>query len=283
MSATRVLRPGTPVLIRAPGVVQVGLDGPTALVADDVDVHRLLTALRRPGGAGPDLALSPAAARALDHLEDAGLLTPLGSADDAQDPVARTLRAQFGPDAVRRQQARATTGIAVRCDPQTRLLLDPLLSAAGLSAVTDRPAVQLVVVTGTLDREQLDPLVRDAVPHLVVAGSAVGRRIGPFVDPGHTACLRCVDAHESLRDERQSLLLAQAARQSATQAPPTDLVLDQLVLAWAVRDVARYVEGDEPSTWSATVDVEASGTPGITRWGRHPYCGCAWDAVLELP
>ena len=72
----RALRPGTPVLSRAPGVVQVGLDGPKALVPDDVDVHRLLDALRRPSGAESDHTLSPTAARALAHLEDAGLLAP---------------------------------------------------------------------------------------------------------------------------------------------------------------------------------------------------------------
>jgi len=154
---------------------------------------------------------------------------------------------------------------------------------AAPGAPDDRTLVHLVVVTGTVDREVLDPLTRGTVPHLVVSGGAAGRRVGPFVEPGRTACLRCVDAHESLRDPRRPLLVAQAADQAAEVPPPRDPLLDQLALAWAVRDVVRYLEGDEPSTWSTTVDIGPGGVPAAVRWGRHPWCGCSWDAVLELP
>lgn len=287
MSTAVALRPGTPVLAREPGIVQVGLTGPRALLPDDPDVHRLLVALDRPGGTEPDdETLGPAAALALARLEEAGLVVSLTAADQTRDPTAITLRAQFGPDAVRRQAARSATGVAVGADPATLLLLEPLLALAGVGVVAgpeEPAAVRLVVVTGTVDRASLDPFVRDTVPHLVVAGSALGRRIGPFVEPGRTACLRCVDAHESLSDQRQPLLLAQAAHQAARRPPPTDPVLDRMVLAWAVQDLCRYLEGDEPSSWSTTIDVAPSGAPVVTRWGRHPYCGCAWDTVLELP
>ncbi len=106
--------------------------------------------------------------------------------------------------------------------------------------------------------------------------------MGPFVEPGRTACLRCVDAHEALADERRPLLIAQAATAAIRQPPPRDPVLDALALAWAVRDLCRYVEGDEPSTWSTTCDLSPAGLPDAVRWGRHPDCGCAWDAVLVL-
>ena len=51
----------------------------------------------------------------------------------------------------------------------------------------------------------------------------------------------------------------------------------------AVRDLAGFVDGEEPSTWSTTVDLGPSGAPVLTRWGRHPWCGCAWDGFLDLP
>jgi hypothetical protein len=102
------------------------------------------------------------------------------------------------------------------------------------------------------------------------------------VVPGSTACLRCVDAHESQADPRLPLLLEQAA--DADHAPPPlDPLVVTMALTWAVRDLARYAEGDEPSTWSATVDIGASGPPTLTRWLRHPDCGCAWDTLLRLP
>lgn len=286
-----LLRPGTPVLARSPGVLQVGLDEPAVRLADDPAVRRLLRALALPGGL-PDGAedLAPAAAHALEALTAAGLVVAVPHSEHGGEPRLVALRAQFGADAVRRLAGRGVAPVAVDADPASRPLLDRLLADAGLrvaGAPTDRagerPAAHLVVTSGPVARESLDGLLRGAVPHLLVTGGATGRRVGPFVDPGRTACLRCVDAHESLRDPRRPLLIAQAASHARQHPPPRDPVLDQLALAWAVRDLTRYLEGDEPSTWSTTVDLDPTAAPTVTRWGRHPYCGCSWDAALELP
>lgn len=286
-SAPVALRPGTPVVARSPGVLQIGIEPPTLCVPDEPGVRELLDDLTRPGGAtGTDAATAlPDPARdVLQRLEALGLLIRLPTAVRVADPTDVVLRAQFGPDAVRRRASRDAAAVAVRCDPATELVLGPLLERAGLSRaeLSDLDAAaHLVVSTGPVDREVLDHLVRGSVPHLLVTGDARRRRVGPFVEPGRTACLRCVDAHESLRDPRRPLVLAQAARAAVDSPPPLDPVVEQLVLAWAVRDLARHVEGDEPSTWSTTVDVAPGGAPEVTRWGRHPECGCAWD-VLTL-
>lgn len=281
------LRPGTPVVTRSPGVLQVGIDEPTVRLTDDPAVRRLLSLLSRPGGAPAPIAdLSAPVAAALAHLECAGLVLRVPPGGRVDDPLDVVLRAQFGPDAVRRRARRDRAAVAVRADPAADLVLDPLLARAGLrrAPLADLDATaHLVVATGPLDRELLDPLVRGSVPHLVVSGAAGGRRIGPFVDPGRTACLRCVDAHESLRDPRRALVVAQAAREATRRPPPVDAIAEQMILAWAVRDLMRYAEGDEPSTWSTTIDVGPTAVPEVTRWGRHPECGCAWDALMLLP
>lgn len=278
------LRPGTPVMARSAEVLQVGLDDPVLRVPDLPQVRQLLSLLSRPGGAPAPEDLLPPAEQVLRQLTDAGLVVTLPPGRVA-DPLDVVLRAQFGSDAVRRRALRAERVVAVRADPASELVLGPLLERVGLQRVppSDLDATaHLVVTTGPVDREVLDPLVRGSVPHLVVSGSAARRRLGPFVDPGRTACLRCVDAHESLRDPRLALLIAQAAHAAADRPPPVDPLLEQLVLAWAVRDLLRYVEGDEPSTWSTTVDVGPGGAPGVTRWGRHPECGCSWDTLTLL-
>ena len=285
-----VLRPGTPVMTRGPGVVQVGLTGAIAHLPDDPAVRRLLAALARSPGHAVDLPLPEAADRALSRLCEAALVVP--APPQPAPPGLATLLAQFGADAERRLASRAATRVVVlagrdggSATPLTALATD-LLDQAGLAVVetTAEPdAVRLVVHAGPVPREALDDLVRDSVPHLVVAGDAAGIRLGPFVEPGRTACLRCVDAHESVPDQRRPLLLAQAAEQARTRPAPRDPLLDHLALAWAVRDLARYAEGDEPSTWSATVDLGPTAPPQHTPWGRHPYCGCAWDAFVELP
>ncbi len=279
MSHHLVLRPGTPVMARGPDVLQVGLDGPTAQVPDSPDVRDLLAALGRLPGLPAAQDRSGSAGAALDQLDAAGLLVVVPEAEGVPRPADQALRAQFGPDAVRRRTARAQAVVVVLAAPAAGPVLDPLLEQAGLrrSGGEDGAAAHLVVSTGPVDRELLDPLVRSSIPHLVVSGSAGLRRVGPFVHPGHTACLRCVDAHEALHDARRPFLLAQAARAAAERPPPLDPVLDALALAWAVRDLARYVEGDAPSTWSTTFDIGPTAAPAAQHWGRHPDCGCAWD------
>lgn len=280
-----LLRPGTPVMARGPGVLQVGLDGPTVRVPDDPDTRELLAALGRfPGADDPSPEVPGSVAVALDRLHAAGLLVVVPDDEAAPAPADQVLRAQFGPDAVRRRAAHAQATVVVRADPALDRVLAPLLERAGLRRTggEDGAAAHLVVSTGPVDRERLDPLVRSSVPHLVVSGSAGLRRVGPFVHPGHTACLRCVDAHEALHDARRPFLLAQAARAATERPPPLDPVLDVLALAWAVRDLARYVEGDAPSTWSTTFDIGPTAAPAGLRWGRHPDCGCAWDVPTSF-
>lgn len=277
-SATLLLRPGVPVLRRDEETLQVGLHPPLAVrVPDTAEVRSLLDALR--DGATPG-DLSPTAARALDRLLAVGLAFAIGP-----EPPRRELtraRAQFGADAVRRLAARAGHRVGIRAGDEARAVLTDLAAAAGLEVDDVSPSVWLVVADGPVARERIDPLVRAVAPHLVVSGGAAGRRIGPFVEPGRTACLRCVDAHEAETDPRRPFLVEQAALADRL-AEPVDPVLDRLALAWAVRDVCRYVEGDEPSTWSATVDLGPTDPPHLVRWLRHPHCGCAWDLLFDLP
>lgn len=270
-------------MARGPGVLQVGLDGPAVQLPDQPGTRDLLTALSRfPGVPDAPADRPDDSAATLDRLRAEGLLVVVPDSEAVPEPADQVLRAQFGPDAVRRRAARSAAAIVVRAAPAAEPLLGPLLTQAGLRRTDgeegEDAVAHLVVSAGPLDRERLDPLVRSSIPHLVVSGGAGLRRVGPFVHPGHTACLRCVDAHEALRDARRPFLVAQAARAATERPPPLDPVLDALALAWAVRDLARYVEGDSPSTWSSTVDIGPTAAPVALRWGRHPHCGCAWDA-----
>jgi hypothetical protein len=190
-------------------------------------------------------------------------------------------QAQYGGDGARRVAARAGHRVGVRAVGPSYPIITELLALTGLEVDEVSPTVWLVVAPGPIVRESIDPLVRAGAPHLLVSGGGGERRIGPFVEPGRTACLRCVDAHEAEADPRRPFLVEQAALASAG-GEPVDPVLDRLALAWAVRDLCRYVEGAEPSTWSATVDVGPAEGPHLVRWLRHPRCGCAWD-LLFLP
>lgn len=144
-----------------------------------------------------------------------------------------------------------------------------------------RPVVALVGV-GELPRELADPWVRDGTPHVVVRLTEGRAVIGPFVVPGETACLRCIDAHLTDHDPAWPLLVEQYARATCWDRPdgipePVDTALAALAVAWAARDLASYAEGTTPGTLSSTVRIaprlEAIET---RRWPRHPDCGCGW-------
>ena len=106
--------------------------------------------------------------------------------------------------------------------------------------------------------------------------------VGPFVVPGLTACLRCVDAHHTDADREWPLLVRQYAdassRDRADGSPePVDPALAALAVAWAARDLTSYVDGGRPSSWSSTAGVRPR--PEHARdpvWLRHPECGCGW-------
>lgn len=252
MPAPRVrLRPGIRVCERGDGAVQLGLHpGHRLVLADDPTSRGALALLAsgvEPARLDPEL---------LHRLMAARLLTDPGT---------------------RRSSARER--VAVVATDEVRAPLVRLLSEAGIrESARTTPAVTIVVTIGAEPRrEEIDALVQADRPHLVLTAVAGRLRIGPFVVPGLTACLRCLDAHLTDRDARHPLVVEQHLVPDPADRPsPGDL---QLALAWAARDVARMLDGDRPTTWSATVDLEPTG-PVTSSWRRHPGCGCAWGDAL---
>lgn len=143
----------------------------------------------------------------------------------------------------------------------------------------------LVLSVGELRREVLDPLVRDTVPHLVLRFTDGGATLGPFVRPGATACLRCLDAQLATDDpERTPVLLRYVEETSRPRADGVadlqDPALLALTLGWAARDLLAFSRGATPSTWSRTLRWEADApVPEAASWLRHPGCGCSWGAL----
>jgi bacteriocin biosynthesis cyclodehydratase domain-containing protein len=145
-----------------------------------------------------------------------------------------------------------------------------------------RTTVVAVVGLGEPSREVLDRLVRDQTAHLLVR-LAEGRAVlGPFVVPGQTPCLRCLDAHQTDADASWPLLVEQYVRAVRTDRAdgvpePVDAALATLAAAWAARDLATYAEGGTPTTLATTIEVGPRLESVETRhWSPHPRCGCSW-------
>jgi hypothetical protein len=276
-----VLRPGLRVFRRDDEHLQVGLDDERVVLTGTPGVRRLLADLE--SGKDPGI-LSPEAGLVLCDLVDRGLvvdraqLAAAVSGTGSRDAACATF-ATHGPGAADRIAARRRCRVAVTGpEPWTRTAAD-WLATAGIRVVgTSRsasPVATLVVSRGEPPRSQLDHWVRDERPHLLVALTPDRVRVGPFVSPGLTACLRCVDAHLAEADPRRGLVLEQL---EGPQPPtdPYDPVLAQVGVALAVRDLTSYVDGDRPATWSTTLTVAADLALPRRLWTRHPHCGCSW-------
>ena len=287
-----ILRPGTHVLTRGTGELQVGLHPRSALVLpDSPDVRRALALLAVSANRAEhaDPATLDLLAQHDLVLDESALVPALGPVDVT--PAARAALARTaGPQAPARRTARRDffTDVVGFGHPAGASLPDDLaglVGAAGLPRphARDDLCAAVLVGVGEPDRELVDPWTRTGTPYLVVRLTEGRAVIGPFVAPGRTACLRCIDAHHTDADPAWPLLVRQYAaactRDRADGAPePVDPLLAGLAVAWAARDLVAYVDGGRPSTWSTTVTFDASpGRLETQAWLRHPGCGCSWD------
>jgi len=164
--------------------------------------------------------------------------------------------------------------------------LKDLAASYGLGPGRGAAQVAVLVGAGEPCRTTTDEWTRRGTPHLVVRLVEGHALVGPFVDPGRTACLRCTDAATTDEDPSWPLLLEQYIGHSARDRPdgagePVDPALADLACAWALRDVVSYLQDRRPTSWSATVRLD----PWLhdlrtTSWLRHPACGCTWTMAL---
>ncbi|QIG43932.1 hypothetical protein G5V58_15170 [Nocardioides anomalus] len=259
---TWLLRPGLAVVRRDGEHLQLGLGARRAVLPAVPAVRRLLREL---AAGAPLTTLDDVAGRALRALAEAGLVAP------AEEEAAR---------------AAARAGCAVHLDVPPDLLPAALrlLGEAGLSVAgaTDAVDVALVWAVGELSRSRLDGWMRTATPHLAVRETPDGPVLGPYVVPGATACLRCVDAHAAQRDPRHPLVVEQLATSGPLRPAAPDPARRALALAWAVRDLATAAEGGVPATWSSTIALGEL-PPELTAYHRHVHCGCTWAEELAAP
>jgi len=289
-----ILRPGTHLLSRTDGTLQLGLDPAAAVVLDDSPTLRSALLGTRTEESG------------LTELHEAGLVVdertvlPLlaeGRTGGVPRAAASALARSAGcgaPEAAARREGCTVEVVRFGHPAATSLVggAERLLATSGVRSAggtTGRrpgrgraPRLGLLVGAGEPDRELADRWLRQGVPFVVVRlveGRAV---VGPFVDPGRTACLRCIDAHHTDSDPDWPLLVRQVAeacrRDRADGVPePVDPALGEVAVAWACRDLLTHLDGGRPTTWSATLALDAD-LGGIEHrpWRRHPECACSW-------
>ncbi|NHC45648.1 thiamine biosynthesis protein ThiF [Motilibacter aurantiacus] len=159
-------------------------------------------------------------------------------------------------------------------DPATRAAPAPGMRLPDLAVLAPAlsPAPHLV-----------EALVRDGVPHLLVAVRETTAVVGPLVLPGRSACLRCLDLHRTDRDPAWPRLAAQLAAPAAPPVDSCDVALAALAAASACLQALAYLDGDEaPAVRDGA--LETALPAGRTRrrsWSVHPACGCGWQPGTE--
>lgn len=249
---------------------------------------------------------SPARQRLAPEVGALSLLSPqaaagrAGSTPGAYDSLCRRRRASVGVRgrtdhgrAAAQQLASAGIGSLVVQDPS---MGDELAEAAPWTSIHLWPStvrVDAVLLVpdarhGATEpqRQEADALLRDGVPHLVATVQESTGRVGPFVLPGTTSCLRCVDLTRAETDPAWPAVLDQLMAPTPTPPgglPATDSALAALVGVWAALEILALIHGLAVSTAGATVEVSLTGpSPARRAWAPHPACGCRWDLAATM-
>jgi len=289
-----ILRPGLQVLRRDMHTLQLGLDWPgvctlretpaLAAVLAAVDGFRdcsgVVLAAVHAGASAAD------AQAALDVLIDCGALVDQSTVwrrDDAEGAWA-FLWLLAGP-----QRA---AGDVVKARLQRRVAVagsgavaDAVRSVLGLAGVTlaSPGGADLVVLASDCEpqREMADEMMREGAAQLWVYTREVVGVIGPFVVPGESGCLRCVDLARSDIDPAWPTLRAGAAAHRPN-ALACDPLLATLMGAWAAQEVAVWASGLRPQTQDCVIEVpQGFGAVAAETFGMHPACGCGWPVAHD--
>ena len=296
------LRRGTPVLLRGPDEVQVGLEPGAAVLLRGSAPLQLLARLE---GCATRSELDACAAGAglgpvetdavLESLLHAGLLdTAAGSPEITRPPQVRLIGT--GPLGAAVAGLLLDAGLdvhAAELDGSGPLPPAPEPPSAGtvvargrLVSVNhwskpDRDDLALTVVvadTAEVDRLVTDQLLRADQPHLLLRSSGSTVTVGPLVLPGRTACLRCTDLTRRDADPAWPRLLPQLVRLRR----PTGAVLAAWAAAVTATQTLAHVSGRLPEAAGATLELgERDHLMRWRAWPQHPTCGCAWPGTPE--
>ncbi len=134
----------------------------------------------------------------------------------------------------------------------------------------------LVVLAQIADPGPGAALVRERIPHLAVSAAEAVSVVGPFVSPGRSACLRCLDLSRAERDPAWPLILAQLAG-ARVEPQACDTVLAAATGALAAAQVLLFIDTGRPGSavTNGTLELAVPDWQWRRRtWPPHPRCTC---------
>jgi bacteriocin biosynthesis cyclodehydratase domain-containing protein len=120
--------------------------------------------------------------------------------------------------------------------------------------------------------EVVSTLTSRHLPHLLVRMREGAGWVGPFVQPGRTSCLRCLDLHRTDRDAHWPLVAAQLT----ARPMHADLIGASATAAFAAGQALHALAGARDLLLQDSAVVIDLFTARILRreWSPHPRCGC---------
>jgi bacteriocin biosynthesis cyclodehydratase domain-containing protein len=134
----------------------------------------------------------------------------------------------------------------------------------------------LVVLAEITDPAPGAALVRERIPHLAVGAAEAVGVVGPFVSPGRSACLRCLDLRRAERDPAWPLILAQLAG-ARLEPQACDTVLAAAAGALAAAQVLLFIDTGRPgaAVTNGTLELAVPDWQWRRRtWPPHARCTC---------
>ena len=291
-----VLRPGLQVLRRDLHTVQLGLDWPgLMLLPDSPALQAVLAAADGVRTASQVLAHAvdvrldvsqPDATRALDRLIACGALvdqaaTSRNGVDEQAWAFLWLLTAPHDdPHALVRQRRRTLVATLGRGRVAEALRTSLASTDLPMSGPDDADLV-VIASDSEPDRALADIAIRRSVPHLWVWIRELVGVVGPFVEPGRTPCLRCVDHLVTDQDPGWPALVDAAAVRPLV-APACDPVLAALVAAFATHESVVWATGLAPQTLGRMLEIPyGCGDLALASYPVHPRCGCSWPDLHD--
>ncbi|MBX6386037.1 MAG: ThiF family adenylyltransferase [Microbispora sp.] len=134
-----------------------------------------------------------------------------------------------------------------------------------------RPDLVILAPSGPLDAALVHEIGAANVPHLLVCAFEGHGSVGPFVLPGLTPCLRCLDLTRRDRDPSWPLVSALLGGYPAGEIA-CDVVLSCLVAAQAAGQALAYL--DEGRVPDGLLEVSPGWRWRHRRLDAHDRCGC---------
>lgn len=151
-------------------------------------------------------------------------------------------------------------------------LVGSLAAAVNLD-VSPEPDLTVRISSGEPDRTTLADATVTGAAHLVVVLDGENVRIGPFVVPGQSPCLDCLDRHRSGWDPAWPALIPQFG---AAQRHSLSALTESAAAAEVTAQCLQFAHGRLPRSASEVTVVGADRVPrSVSPSHFHPRCGCS--------